>query len=216
MAFTFFGQGFTPRGVTILPQYSICCCLIQHSSGLNFSPALWALCTVSRRCRSCRSLEDPLTLTSFAQGNVSGMPSSALSICSQRSPPKRTNQTEGVENSISWRVYWRLWEAGFPCLDALPSTHFWHLMLRSRGHFWKLCCTSSQDAVSWTLLTRYFLSFLGSRHRRNDPSFFTTNTRLWTHSVGSGQGLMIPFYVALCSTVVWHSGGLHGVGVELG
>ena len=84
MAFTFFGQGFTPRGGKILPKYSICCCLTQHLSGLNFSPALWALCTASRRSRSLRSSEDPWTLTSSAQGNVPGIPSSALSICSQK------------------------------------------------------------------------------------------------------------------------------------
>ena len=147
MAFTFFGHGWTPCGVMIRPKYSICCFLMKHLLGLNFSPAFRAFSTVSSKWMSWRSSVDPCTLTSSAHGNVPGMPARIRSMCSQKisedadNPKgKRTKQyfLNGVLNAV------RSWLFSSSCLVQYP------LLASSVEKYWpflKLCWTSSQDAV---------------------------------------------------------------------
>lgn len=84
ISFTVFGHSWTACGVMMRPKYLICCFLKKHLLGLNLSLAWHAFSTVSNRCMSWRSSVDPCTLTSFAHGNVPGMPVRIRSMCSQK------------------------------------------------------------------------------------------------------------------------------------
>ena len=101
MLLTFFRHSFTPCGVMIRPKYSICCFLMQHLFGLNFSPALYVRLTVSNRWMSWRSSVDSCTLTSSAQGNVLGTPERTSSISLQ----KISDDTESPKGKRTKRYF---------------------------------------------------------------------------------------------------------------
>lgn len=133
---TFFGHGWTPCDVVMRSKYSICCFLMKHLFGLNFSPVWYAFSTVSNRCMSWRSSVDPCTLMSSAFGNVPGMPARIRSMCSQKISDDADNPKGRCTKQCSTKACWTQWEAGFFHQAVWSSTRSWHLVWISADHSW--------------------------------------------------------------------------------